>query len=117
MASSRIAALLFTLGKMAHLMFKIPSNADEMSNCLILKKSKLAQLIRKASVVTWDEAPMRYCYMLEALEHFLRDICNRNRLFGWKMSIFGGDFRQVLLIVTRDNRVDIVASSILMESF
>jgi len=54
--SSGIAALLLPMGNTAHSMFKIPIDANETSICLISKQSKLAQLIREASIVIWDEA-------------------------------------------------------------
>jgi len=116
-ASSGIAALLLPMGKTAHSMFKIPIDADETSICSISKQPDLAQLIREALIVIWDEAPMTHRYTLEAVERFIRDICNRNCLFGGKLVIFRGDFRQVLPVVTKGNKADIVVSSISKASF
>jgi len=110
--SSGIAALLLPLGKTAHSMFKIPMDANEKSSCSIPKKSKLSHLIREASLLTWDEAPITHRYTLEAFEHSLCNICNRNLAFDGKMIIFGGDFRHLLLVVTKGSREDVVPSSI-----
>ena len=54
---------------------------------------------------------------LEAVECSIRDICNMKCLVRGKIVIFGGDFRQVLPVVTKGNRADVVASSISRASF
>ena len=56
---------------------------------------------------------MTHRYMVEAVERSLRDLCNQNQIFG----IFGGDFRQILPVVTKGSRADIVASSISRATF
>ena len=116
-ASSGIAALLLPFGKTAHSMFKIPIDADETSTCSISKQSELAQLIRETSLIIWDEAPMTHRHTVEAVERSLRDLCNQNQIFGGKMVIFGGDFRQILPVVTKGSRADIVAYSISRATF
>ncbi|XP_057744621.1 uncharacterized protein LOC130962418 [Arachis stenosperma] len=80
--------------------------------------SPLARLISKAKLITWDEAPMisKYCY--EALDKCLRDILkcsnsyNAHLTFGGKVVVFGGDFRQILPMISRGSRQDIIQSSI-----
>jgi len=69
------------------------------------------------SLIIWDEAPMTHCYKLEAFEHSLREISNRNLAFGRKMIIFYGDCRQLLPVVTRESRADVITSSISRTSF
>ena len=71
-----------------------------------------AQLIREAPLIIWDEAPRAYRYTLEAVEHSPCDNCNRNWPFGGKMVIFGGNFKQVLPVVTRGSRACSVSSLI-----
>ncbi|XP_028104633.1 ATP-dependent DNA helicase PIF1-like [Camellia sinensis] len=39
---------------------------------------------------------------IEALDEMLRDITDSNLLFGGKVMVFGGDFRQVFLVVPKD---------------
>jgi len=116
-ASSGIAVLLLPFGKTAHSMFKIAIDADETSTCPISKPSKLAQLIRETSLIIWDEAPITHGYTVEAVERSVQDLCNQNQIFGGKMTIFGGDFRQILHVVTKGNRADMVASSISRATF
>uniref|UniRef100_A0A0D2ZVW7 ATP-dependent DNA helicase n=1 Tax=Brassica oleracea var. oleracea TaxID=109376 RepID=A0A0D2ZVW7_BRAOL len=57
-ASSGIAALLLPGGRTAHSRFSIPINPDEFSICKIQPGSDQAELISRASLIIWDEAPM-----------------------------------------------------------
>ncbi|GKE86956.1 ATP-dependent DNA helicase PIF1-like protein, partial [Tanacetum coccineum] len=87
-ASSGIAALLLEGGRTAHSRFAIPINILEDSMCHIPADSQLADLIRKAKLIIWDEAPMIQSYCYEAFDRTLRDICRSdpsepsNRVFG-----------------------------------
>ncbi|XP_052113856.1 uncharacterized protein LOC110277433 [Arachis duranensis] len=81
--------------------------------------SPFARLISKAKLIIWDEAPMiisKYCY--EALDICLRDILrcsdsyNAHLSFGGKVVVLGGDFRQILPVISRGSRQDIIQSSI-----
>jgi len=60
---------------------------------------------------------MTHRYSLEAFECTLREICNKNLAFGEKMIISEGDFRQVLPVVTKGSRADIISSSMSRASF
>nr|GEV54982.1 ATP-dependent DNA helicase PIF1-like [Tanacetum cinerariifolium] len=105
-ASSGIATLLLEGGRTTHSRFAIPINVVEDSVCHIAADSDLADLIRKANLIIWDEAPMinRHCY--EAFDRTLRDICRTgpfvasDKVFGGKVVLFGGDFRQILSVIT-----------------
>ncbi|GJV36392.1 ATP-dependent DNA helicase PIF1-like protein [Tanacetum coccineum] len=87
-ASSGIAALLLEGGRTAHSRFAIPINILEDSMCHIPADSDLADLIRQAKLIIWDEAPMIQSYCYEAFDRTLRDICRTdpsqpsNRVFG-----------------------------------
>ncbi|XP_072054895.1 uncharacterized protein [Arachis hypogaea] len=118
-ASSGIAALLLPNGRTAHSRFKIPLAINEDSLCSIEQGSPFARLISKAKLIIWDEAPMiisKYCY--EALDICLRDILrcsdsyNAHLPFGGKVVVLGGDFRQILPVIPRGSRQDIIQSSI-----
>ncbi|XP_071713690.1 uncharacterized protein [Rutidosis leptorrhynchoides] len=117
-ASSGIAALLLSGGRTAHSRFAIPINPTDDTFCTILPNSNLAGLIRRAKLIIWDEAPMVNRLCVENLDRSLRDICridNPNSMdtpFGGKVVVFGGDFRQVLPVVTQGKREDIVAASL-----
>nr|GEW44806.1 ribonuclease H-like domain, reverse transcriptase, RNA-dependent DNA polymerase [Tanacetum cinerariifolium] len=79
-ASSGIASLLLDGGRTAHSRFAIPINIVEYSMCTISADSDLAELIRKAKLIIWDEAPMINKLAYEAFERTLRDICSSNNV-------------------------------------
>ncbi|XP_023728646.1 uncharacterized protein LOC111876343 [Lactuca sativa] len=117
-SSSGIASLLLTGGRTTHSRFIIPINLTEDSFCRINPKSDLANLVRKTSLIIWDEAPMVDKHSFEALDRTLKDILkciyptNSNIPFGGKMIVFGGDFRQILPVVPGGSRENIVNASL-----
>ncbi|CAH9083785.1 unnamed protein product, partial [Cuscuta epithymum] len=117
-ASSGIASLLLPGGRTAHSRFKIPINPTEDSTCNIRQGSALAELIIKSKLIIWDEAPMVHKHCFEALDRTLRDIMrftNPMSLdipFGGKTVVFGGDFRQILPVIPKATRQDIVNATI-----
>nr|KAJ0188926.1 hypothetical protein LSAT_V11C900458960 [Lactuca sativa] len=117
-ASSGIASLLLTGGRTAHSRFIIPLNLTEDSFCSITPESDVAELLKKTSLIIWDEAPMIHKHAFEALDRSLKDILgchlrsNSKLPFGGKAIVFGGDFRQILPVVPNGSRQDIVNASI-----
>ncbi|KAL5134410.1 ATP-dependent DNA helicase pif1 [Glycine soja] len=108
MASSGIASLLLPGGRTAHSKFKIPVLVFEDSTCNIHQGTQLAELLNQTSLIIWDEAPMAHKFCFEALDHSLRDIIKHNSkdntIFGGKVMVFGGDFRQILPVIPRGSR-------------
>ncbi|KAJ9561616.1 hypothetical protein OSB04_006776, partial [Centaurea solstitialis] len=102
------------LQSMAHSRFKIPLNLDNNSMCNIKKQSGTAQLLRDAKVIIWDEASMAKRQAVEALDRTMQDITGVKLPFGGKIMVMGGDFRQVLPVVRRGTRAQIVDSSLRM---
>ncbi|XP_023745250.1 ATP-dependent DNA helicase PIF1 [Lactuca sativa] len=117
-ASSGIASLLLTGGRTVHSRFIIPINLNEDSYYRINPDSDLANLVRKTSLIIWDEAPMVHKHAFEALDRTLKDILRRfnptnsNTPFGGKVVVFGGDFRQIMPVVPGDSRQNIVNASL-----
>jgi ATP-dependent DNA helicase PIF1 len=78
----------------------------------------LAELLKKTSLILWDEAPMENKIFFEALDITLRDILrNKNensieRPFGGMTMVVGEDFRQILLVLLKGRRHNIVTASI-----
>lgn len=82
-ASSGIAALLLSQGRTVHFRFKVPLDIKSTSTCAISKrKNHLADLIRSASLIVWDEAPMQHRHIMEAVDRSLRDIRSCEAPFG-----------------------------------
>jgi hypothetical protein len=111
-ASSGIAALLLSGGRMAHSYLKIPIALDRKSFCYIRKQDDLATLIRQTKLIFWDEALMTNKLAFEAVDRTLCDLTNRNEPFGDIIFVMSGDFRQVLPVIPRGSRADIVSASI-----
>nr|GEV52693.1 hypothetical protein [Tanacetum cinerariifolium] len=106
-------------GRITHSMFVIPLELLENSTCGIKKNTHLAELMQEVELIIWDEAPMTQKYAFEALYKTLRDILgyltpkNRNKVFGGLTVLLGGDFRQILLLIPKGKRADIVQACII----
>ncbi|AES94974.1 PIF1-like helicase [Medicago truncatula] len=101
-ASSGIAALLILGGRIAHSRFDLPFIIDEF----------------QARLVIWDEAPMMHKFCFEAFDRSFRDVMKevdkRNKYipFGGKFVVFGGDFMQILYVIPKGRRPEIVHATI-----
>ncbi|XP_057422827.1 uncharacterized protein LOC130716812 [Lotus japonicus] len=117
-ASSGIASLLLPGGRTAHSLFCIPLNVNEDSCCGIVQGSPKAELLQLTSLIIWDEAPMVSRYAFEALDKSLRDIMrvidpeNFDLPFGGKVVVLGGDFRQILPVIPKGSRAEVVMATI-----
>ncbi|XP_021986145.2 uncharacterized protein LOC110882430 [Helianthus annuus] len=113
-ASSGAAANNMPGGRTAHSRFKIPLNLENNSMCNIKKQSGAAKLIRSAKIIIWDEASMAKRQAIEAVDRTFQDIIGVSLPFGGKIMVMGGDFRQVLPVIKRGTRAQIVDSSLRM---
>ncbi|XP_015166438.1 ATP-dependent DNA helicase pif1-like [Solanum tuberosum] len=86
---------------------------DDNFCCNVSKQSPLACLIKDAKLIVWDEASMAKKNMIEALDVLLRDIMDVKTLFGGKVIVFGGDFRQTLPVVRNGKKEDFIHQSLL----
>ncbi|GKA71970.1 ATP-dependent DNA helicase PIF1-like protein [Tanacetum coccineum] len=117
-ASSGIASLLLPGGRTAHSRFVIPLELMENSTCGIKQNTHLAELMQQVQLIIWDEAPMTQKYAFEALDKTLRDILGfkcpekRNKIFGGVTVLLGGDFRQILPVIPKGKRNEIVQACI-----
>ncbi|CAN6907960.1 unnamed protein product [Brassica oleracea] len=113
-ASSGIASLLLPRGRTAHSRFGIPINPDDFSTCTLIPGSDQANLIKAASLIIWDEAPMMSKHCFESLDRSMTDIVgNKDNLpFAGKVVVLGGDFRQVLHVIHGAGRAEIVLESL-----
>lgn len=111
-ASSGIAALLLTGGKTVHSRFRLPLNIDESSMCTISKQTNLAELLKEAKIIIWDEAPMSHRFALEAINRTMQDLMDCSSVFGGKTLLLSGDFRQILPVIPRGSISQIVDSCI-----
>ncbi|KAK4385560.1 hypothetical protein Sango_2680000 [Sesamum angolense] len=115
--TSGITATLLPGGRTAHSRFKIPLMPTANSFCKIDKQYDLAELIRRAIAIIWDEAPMANRYAFESVNKTFQDIMKNNLSFGGKIMILAGDFRQVLPVVKGGSLSEQVASSLSKSTF
>ncbi|XP_071698894.1 uncharacterized protein [Rutidosis leptorrhynchoides] len=117
-ASSGIASLLLPGGRTAHSRFVIPLELMENSTCGIKQKTHLAALIQEVRLIIWDEAQMTQRFAFKALDKTLRDIlgakddANRLKLFGGMPILLGGYFRQILPVIPKGKRQEVIHSCI-----
>ncbi|KAM0849405.1 hypothetical protein ACQ4PT_053753 [Festuca glaucescens] len=112
-ATSGVAASIMPGGRTAHSRFKIPLSIDDGGYCTFTKQSGTAKLLQSASLIIWDEASMTKRQAVEALDNSMRDIMSHPDLpFGGKTVVFGGDFRQVLPVVRKGSRAQIIDASL-----
>ncbi|KEH44108.1 PIF1-like helicase [Medicago truncatula] len=101
-ASSDIATLLLPGGRTVHSTQTVPR----------------ADLVRASKLIICDEAPMMHRWCFEAVDQSMHDIISKNdplnefRPFGGMTVVLGGDFRQILYVVRKGTRQDIVDASI-----
>ncbi|XP_062208910.1 uncharacterized protein LOC133917933 [Phragmites australis] len=111
-ATSGIAASIMPGGRTAHSRFKIPIKLSDNNMCNFTKQSGTAELLRRSHLIIWDEVAMTKRQAVETLDRSLQDIMGCSQLFGGKVMVFGGDFRQVLPVVTRGTRAQITDATL-----
>ncbi|CAL5413369.1 unnamed protein product [Camellia sinensis] len=110
--TSRVATSILPRGRTAHSRFKIPIDVDTYKSCNIGKQTGLANLLRTAKLIIWDEAPMAKRQNIEALNDMLKDINESELLFGGKVVVLGGDFRQIPPIIPKGTKYDSIDASL-----
>ena len=116
-ATSGIAANLFVNGRTMHSRFKIPLNCQKYSPLTIKRQSVDAELIRKAKLIIWDEAPMAHKHILAWLDRQLRDIMGNEEVFGGKVLLLCGDFKQLPPVIPHGSERAIISASIKSSDF
>ena len=111
-AFSGIAALLLSGGRTVHSRFNLPIEFDDTTMGDISRGDNLAELLRQTKVIIWDEAPMASRDVFECIDRTLRDIMMNEDPFGGKILVLSGDFRQVLPVIPRAARAQIVQKCI-----
>lgn len=116
MASSGIAAILLPGGRTAYSRFRIPLDIHDGSVYSVSLSSELGELLRRATLVIWDEVPMQHRYCFESVHRMLQDVCSSSALFGGLPFIASRDFTQTLPVVRKGRRPETVHAC-LQQSF
>ncbi|XP_054281787.1 uncharacterized protein LOC128999354 [Macrosteles quadrilineatus] len=111
-ASSGIASTLLPGGRTAHSALKLPLNlaTAETTQCNISKTSDRAEVLRRCTLLVWDECTMSHKRAFEALNATLQDIRNSQDLMGGLVVLLSGDFRQTLPVIQRGTPADEINS-------
>ncbi|XP_022850601.1 uncharacterized protein LOC111372478 [Olea europaea var. sylvestris] len=110
-ASFGVAASLLPGSRTAHSRFEIPLETVGEVNCSVSKQSALGMLLKMSRLIIWDEAPMVNRCVIEAVNRMIKDITDYNLPFGGKVIVFGEDFRQVLPVVPKGKKEDVMKAS------
>ncbi|XP_027096151.1 ATP-dependent DNA helicase PIF1-like [Coffea arabica] len=102
MITSGIATSILPGGRIVHSRFKIPIDLSESRECKVSKQSNLTVMIGESKLIIWNEAPMS---AIEALNDLLQVLMNSSKIFGGKVVVFGGDFRQTLPLFVEESNL------------
>ncbi len=78
--------------------FKIPIDLHDEPTCNITQQMKVAELVHKADLIIWDEAPMMHRRTFKAIDRTLHDLMQLDdahateKIFSGKTVVLGGDF-------------------------
>jgi len=117
-SSSGITTFLLPGGRTAHSTLTVPIEINEASSLTMEKDTPRADLVRAAKLIIWDEAPMMHRWCFEAIDRSMCNIMSKNdplnefKPFGGVTVVLGGDVRQILHVVRKGTRQDIVDASI-----
>ncbi|XP_074352694.1 uncharacterized protein LOC141691840 [Apium graveolens] len=117
-ASYGIAAMLLPGGRTAHSRFHIPLKLDENCSADLRHETDISELLQRTDLIIWDEAPMQHRHAFECVDRSLRDIMSAidksraKKPFGGITIVFGGDFRQILPVMPKASRAEVVCSTL-----
>ncbi|XP_076939637.1 uncharacterized protein LOC143608504 [Bidens hawaiensis] len=63
-------------------------------------------------LLIWDEAPMTHKHAFQALDKSCKDVLKSKSLFRGKVVVFEGDFRQILPVIQKERRQQIVNATL-----
>jgi len=107
-ASSGIAATLLAGGRTAHSTFSIPLDIQNYdgSRTFIKKNEHKAQMLRLCKCIIWDECTMAHKNSLWGVDLTMKDIRDKDNMFGGVVVVLSGDFRQTLPVLPRSTPAD-----------
>ena len=95
-----------------HSRFKIPLDSSENNSCRISRQSALAKLLCESKLIIWDEVAMAKKDVIKHLDTMLRDITEKDELFGGKVVVLRGDFKQILPMIPKSSGAKTVSTSL-----
>ena len=104
MAANGIAACLLNEGQTAYSSLAISSLLYDASNYNITTHSILGQSLHEVHFIVLDKACVGHCFLIEAIDRYLRDIRNIDSPYRGVVVLYSGDFCQILSVVVRGGR-------------
>ncbi|XP_074323688.1 uncharacterized protein LOC141660598 [Apium graveolens] len=117
-ASCGIASVLLLRGRTAHSRFHIPLKLDENCSAGLRHGTDISELLQRTDLIIWEEAPMQHHHAFKCVDRSLRDIMSAidksrtKKPFGGITIVFGGDFRQILPVIPKASRAEVVCSTL-----
>ncbi|XP_074354311.1 uncharacterized protein LOC141693189 [Apium graveolens] len=117
-ASCGIAAVLLPGGRTAHSHFHILLKLDENCSAGLRHGTDISELLQQTDLIIWAKAPMQHRYAFECVDQSLRDIMSAidksraKKPFGGITIVFCGDFRQILPVIPKASRDEIICSTL-----
>jgi ATP-dependent DNA helicase PIF1 len=105
-ASTGIAGLLLPEGQTAHCVFAVP--LDAILGSKLGASFEQACLLWDPQLIIWDEVPMQNKEVVEAVDKCLCNITKVNSLSGGIPVVLGGIWAQILPVVPRGSRSNVV---------
>lgn len=85
---------------------------SEMLESPISPTDSRGALIRKSSLIIWDEAPMANRAVLACVDETCRRVMQSTQPFGGKVVVLLGDFRQTCPVIRRGTKAEVINASI-----
>jgi len=99
-----IATTLLAGGRTYPSQFKFPIPLKENSTSNMRPNSEVAKLLKKATLINWDEATMATHHALNAVDRLPEDLINHELQFGGKVILLDIDFRRCPPILKHASR-------------
>ena len=111
-ALSGIAATLLSNGRTLHSRCRVPICINELSTCCVSPRDATGVLLRQTDLLIIDEISMGHKHIYEAIDRTLKDIRGNESPFGGMTVLLAGDWRQILPVVRRGSRPEIVDATL-----
>ncbi|QQP37176.1 ATP-dependent DNA helicase [Caligus rogercresseyi] len=112
-ATSGIAATLLPSGRTMHSRCAVPiKNLTSTSTCNMSRADATGKLMKESKLLIIDEITMAHKHAIEAIDRTLQDVRLSQQSFGGLCILMAGDWRQILPVVKRGGRPEIVSACI-----
>ncbi|PAV76155.1 hypothetical protein WR25_25064 [Diploscapter pachys] len=107
-----IAANLIPDGRTMHKTFGLPFEMDSQASSNAKSNNKIGRELVETQVFIVDEISMVPKFALEIIDRKLKELMDNDLIFGGKVFIIGGDFRQILPVKKKAGRNELVNLSV-----